>query len=116
MGVIFYVSSLHEPPLPPGVSDKPAHAFGYLGFGLVIARAIGGGLPLRITMRQALVGLALAAFYGVTDEVHQRFVPGRSADIVDWFSDCIGSAIGLFGSCAWSIISRSRRSSVGSRQ
>ena len=33
MAVIFFVSSLEQRPLPPGVSDKPAHAFGYLGFG-----------------------------------------------------------------------------------
>ncbi|HEU5258710.1 MAG TPA: VanZ family protein [Vicinamibacterales bacterium] len=104
MAVIFYVSSLHQPPLPPGVSDKPAHAFGYLGFGLVIARALAGGLPPRITLRQALVGLALASLYGITDELHQHFVPGRTADIADWYSDSIGSAIALFGCWAWSII------------
>jgi VanZ family protein len=116
MAAIFCVSSLHQPPLPPGVSDKPAHAFGYLGFGVVIARALAGGLPLRITLRQALIGLALASFYGITDEVHQHFVPGRSADITDWYSDSIGSAVALFGCWAWSIISRSRQSAVGSRQ
>ena len=108
MAVIFYVSSLHEPPLPPGVSDKPAHAFGYLGFGLVIARALAGRLPPRISLRQALVGLSLASCYGITDEVHQHFVAGRSAEILDWFSDSIGSAIGLFGCWAWSIISARR--------
>jgi VanZ family protein len=106
MAAIFYISSLHQAPLPPGVSDKPAHAFGYLGFGVVIARALGGRLPPRITLRQALLGLALASLYGVTDEVHQHFVPGRSADIADWYSDSIGSAIGLFSCWAWSILSR----------
>ena len=108
MAVIFYVSSLHQPPLPPGVSDKPAHAVGYLGLGVVIARALSGGLPLRLTLRRVLMGLALASFYGITDEWHQYFVPGRSADIADWYSDSIGSAIGLFACWAWSILSRSR--------
>jgi VanZ family protein len=116
MAAIFYVSSLHQPPLPPGVSDKPAHAFGYLGFGLVIARALASGFPLRITLRQAFIGLALASFYGITDEVHQYFVPGRSADIADWYSDSIGAAIALFGCCAWSIISRSWQAAAGTRQ
>jgi VanZ family protein len=116
MAAIFYISSLHQPPLPPGVSDKPAHAFGYFGFGVVIARALSRGFPPRITLAQALIGLALASFYGITDEFHQRFVPGRSAEIADWYSDSIGSALGLFGCWAWSIISRSRQSAVGSRQ
>ena len=116
MAVIFYLSSLQQPPLPPGLSDKPAHAFGYLGFGVVIARALGGGLPPRVRLRQALIGLALASFYGMTDEMHQHFVPGRTADIADWYSDSIGSAIGLFGCWAWSIISRTRQSAAGNRQ
>ena len=104
MAVIFYVSSLQQPPLPAGISDKPAHAFGYLGFGLVIARALAGGLPPRITLRQALLGLALASLYGITDELHQHFVPGRTADIADWYSDSIGAALGLLGCWAWGII------------
>jgi VanZ family protein len=117
MVTIFYLSSLHQAPLPPGVSDKPAHAFGYLGFGFVIARALAGGLPPILTPRQALIGLAIAALYGVTDEWHQSFVAGRSADIADWYSDAIGSAIALFACWAWGIISRrSRRSAIGSRQ
>jgi VanZ family protein len=104
MAVIFYVSSLHEAPLPPGLGDKPAHSLGYIGLGLVIARALAGGLPPRITRRQALIGLALAACYAVTDEYHQSFVEGRSADVLDWYSDVAGSAIALCACWAWGIL------------
>lgn len=104
MAVIFYLSSLHQPPLPSGVSDKPAHAFGYLGFGIVIARALAGGLPPRLTLAQVLIGLAIASLYGVTDEWHQSFVAGRSSDVLDWYSDTIGSALGLLACWAWGII------------
>jgi VanZ family protein len=106
MVVIFYFSSLHEAPLPPGVGDKPAHAFGYFGLGVVIARALAGGLPPRLTLREALIGLAIAALYGMTDEWHQSFVAGRSADIADWYSDSMGSTLALFACWAWGIISR----------
>jgi len=110
MAAIFFVSSLHNPPLPAGVSDKPAHAFGYLGFGFVIARALARGLPPRITLRQALVGLVIASLYAISDEVHQYFVPGRTADVADWYADSIGSAIALLACWAWDIISpRSRQ-------
>ena len=105
MAAIFYLSSLHQAPLPPGVADKPAHSFGYLGFGLVIARALARGLPPRITLRQALIGFALASFYGITDELHQRFVTGRSAEIADWYADSLGASIALFACWAWGIIS-----------
>lgn len=104
MAVIFYFSSLHQAPLPPGVEDKPAHALGYLGFGVVIARALGGGIPSRITLRQLLIGVAIASIYGATDEWHQSFVAGRSSDVLDWTSDTIGSAVGLFACWAWGII------------
>ena len=106
MAAIFYPSSLHEAPLPPGLGDKPAHGVGYMGLGIVIARALAGGLPPRITLRQALVGLALAACYGVTDEYHQSFVEGRSSDMVDWYSDVAGAAIGLVACWAWGILAR----------
>ena len=110
MAVIFYVSSLHQAPLPQGVGDKPAHSFGYLGLGLVIARALARGLPPRITLRQALIGFALASLYGITDEFHQRFVAGRSAEIADWYADSLGAVIALFACWAWGILStRSRQ-------
>ena len=104
MAAIFSLSSLPQAPLPPGVGDKPAHAFGYMGFGLVIARALARGFPPRVRLHQALAGLAIAALYGVSDEWHQSFVPGRSADIADWYADTLGSAIALGACWAWGII------------
>jgi VanZ family protein len=117
MAAIFYLSSLHQAPLPPGVSDKPAHSFGYLGLGLVIARALARGLPPRVTLRQALIGIALASLYGITDEFHQRFVAGRSADMADWYADSLGAAIALFGCWAWGILAPvGGQPAAGSRQ
>jgi VanZ family protein len=117
MAAIFYVSSLHQAPLPPGVSDKPAHAFGYMGLGLVLARALAGGLPPRITLRDLSIGLAIAVAYSASDEFHQRFVPGRSAELADLYADAIGSAIALIACWAWGIIlPRSRQPAAGSRQ
>jgi VanZ family protein len=104
MAVIFYLSSLHQAPLPPGMGDKPAHGFGYMGLGMVVARALAGGVPPRVTLRQLLTGVAIASFYGVTDEWHQSFVAGRSSDVFDWLSDTIGSALGLLACWAWGII------------
>jgi VanZ family protein len=117
MAAIFYVSSLHQAPLPPGVADKPAHAFGYMGLGFVIARAVGRGFPPRIAPRDLFIGLAIAIAYAASDEFHQRFVPGRSADLADLYADVMGSAIALGGCWAWSIISpRSPQPLVRSRQ
>ena len=116
MAAIFYVSSLHEAPLPSGVSDKPAHAFGYMGLGFVIARALAGRLPPRITRRDFFIGLAIAVAYAASDEFHQRFVPGRFADLADLYADAIGSGVALMACWAWGIISaRSTQPAARSR-
>jgi VanZ family protein len=35
--------------------------------------------------------------YGGSDEIHQLFVEGRSADPVDWATDTVGALIGAIG-------------------
>ena len=67
----------------PGI-DKIGHAGLY---------AVLGGL-LRVATGRGGVAVALAAGYGVTDEVHQAFVPGRSPDPLDWLADVVGAALG----------------------
>ena len=46
--------------------------------------------------------LVLSVFYGLTDEFHQMFVPGRVADLFDLLADAGGAIIGLFVVWAWS--------------
>lgn len=41
------------------------------------------------------VSLPIASLYAITDEVHQRFVPGRSCQAADWAIDTAGAALGL---------------------
>ena len=41
-----------------------------------------------------LIAIACASLYGVSDEVHQLFVPERMCDPVDWMVDTAGSALG----------------------
>jgi VanZ family protein len=40
---------------------------------------------------RAWLAVLLASLYGVSDEAHQAFVPGRSADAVDWLADTVGA-------------------------
>ncbi|MDH3980911.1 MAG: VanZ family protein, partial [Gammaproteobacteria bacterium] len=37
---------------------------------------------------------ALTALYGVLDEFHQSFVPGRNADVLDVLADASGALLG----------------------
>jgi len=51
------------------------------------------GRPLRL--RTALVLAAVGVGYGVLDEIHQAFVPDRTARLIDVGYDAIGVAVGL---------------------
>ena len=39
--------------------------------------------------------IAIGTLYGISDEIHQYFIPSRSADILDVLADCIGSTMGV---------------------
>lgn len=95
MAVIFYQSSLVHAPLPRAISDKVAHAIGYGLLGALTVRAIAGGFPRPVSASAALLSIAIAVLYGVWDEWHQTFVPGRSADVSDLIADGIGAAIAV---------------------
>ena len=49
----------------------------------------------------AAAAVILAALYGLSDEIHQAFVPGRMADPWDWMADGFGAAI---GAAAWAVM------------
>jgi VanZ family protein len=43
--------------------------------------------------RASLVAAIIAILYGLTDEIHQSFVPARSATVIDFVKDTIGVTI-----------------------
>lgn len=99
---IFAVSSTPGsalPPLPGLQTDKVIHAAVYAVLGVLNARALGRTSTLsRRTLVASATGLAL--FYGVTDEIHQLFVPGRMADVADVAADAVGSLTGAFSAAS----------------
>lgn len=52
------------------------------------------GALLRAATGRTGWAIGLASMYGVTDEAHQAFVPGRHADPLDWAADTAGGALG----------------------
>lgn len=95
-GIIFCISSIPNvaTPLPEIQLDKFLHIFIYLPFGFLVARGIGGTRP-SVSSRNLWILVFLIAFlYGVSDECHQSFVPGRNFEIFDLLADAIGGAIG----------------------
>jgi VanZ family protein len=43
-----------------------------------------------------MFGWILASIYGITDEIHQSFVPMRDTSVFDVFADGLGSFAGAY--------------------
>jgi VanZ family protein len=77
------------------LGDKYLHATGYALLGVLFFRAF-KSLPFGHRLSAlSLLSIIAATLYGVSDEIHQYFVPYRSADIWDVLADMFGSALGV---------------------
>ncbi len=94
MAGIFFLS--HQPggtlPLPalPGL-DKLAH---FAVYGLLAASLISAcrpGLRQLRPGRVAAIAILWCLLYGLTDEFHQSFIPGRSVSFLDILADTLGA-------------------------
>ena len=107
MALIFFISAQPQPPLPSQITDKQGHSLGYMGLAIITGRALAGGLANGASLGASAGAWLIASAYAATDEWHQSFVPGRSADLHDWYADAIGSLLGAGACWVWGII-RSR--------
>jgi VanZ family protein len=94
MTLIFAVSAQPELPLPPGpwlegVLDKVGHALSYGVLAWLVYRALKHHFAPSAILRGVCVAVAVA--YGLTDEVHQAFVPGREPSLLDLGADALGA-------------------------
>jgi len=102
MVFIFVLSSISElPPIPGGVDDSVAHGLEYAMLAALLLRGLAGARWRGVTIGAAGWGVVLATLYGLTDEVHQRFVPGRTAEITDVVADALGAAAAAGLVWAW---------------
>ncbi len=89
-GVIFAASSLPGSQVP-GRFGTLAHFVEYAVLGGLLYFAL---LPGSSRTRAAVLAVIIASAYGVTDELHQHFTPGRVPDVADWLMDTAGAATG----------------------
>jgi VanZ family protein len=94
-GLIFIYSSLSSPPpLAPKFlyGDKLFHLVEYAILGLLLARAAKNSANLRVHFR--IFAVCAAVVYGLSDELHQYFVPERKVELLDVLADGIGAFLG----------------------
>lgn len=109
MAVIFAASSVPElGALPGGTPDWAGHGAGYAVLGALLLRALSGGRLAGVTPVAVLTAIFGASLYGVTDEWHQSFVPGRSPALGDLTADAAGAALAAVAGWAWARLARPR--------
>lgn len=94
MGIVFFFSSLSRLGPLARAPDWITHPLEYAVGGACLCRALAGGGRRTVTARVAMMATLLATAYGVTDEYHQSFVPGRNSDPADVAKDLAGAAAG----------------------
>lgn len=86
MTVIFWLSSRPGSDVPGGIAPY-AHFVAYAVLGALLLYGLS-------RPRRWVPATILASLYGVTDEFHQAFVPGRTPDPMDWAIDTLGALVG----------------------
>ena len=99
-GAIFYFSAQSHPEdqLPSflfkQISDKVLHSVAYGILSFLCYRAFRWAAGPAVARQAVVLAIVAASVYGITDEVHQFFVPFRESDWQDWLADTIGAVIG----------------------
>ncbi len=96
-GMIFVSSSMPVPPEAQALllhgMDKVMHGFEYGILSYLVARAFRRTAPGWSPLCIAVWAVLLSSLYGVSDEVHQAFVPTRTADPLDALADAAGAVV-----------------------
>jgi VanZ family protein len=98
--LIFIASSIPGEEIPKigfEFSDKLIHAVVYLILFILFFYSLKYQTK-SVKLRNNAIMFAgiFSALYGVTDEIHQKFVPMRSCEFSDWVADVTGVILGIF--------------------
>lgn len=91
MGIIFFLSSIpgKDVPLLFPHSDKLLHLTEYGILGWLLRKA----LSFSSLKYPGILVVLIGTLYGLSDEIHQIFVPGRDMSIFDLTFDALGTVL-----------------------
>lgn len=96
---IFVMSNLPNPPQPDlgmELGDKILHFMTYTVLSVFVMIGLYGGRSKVVEKKMIILGIVITALYGLSDEIHQAFVPNRMAEFWDWFADALGAIAGTY--------------------
>ncbi len=101
LGLSFYLSHLPSDDVPlfdfPFV-DKWAHLVLYAGIGFSLCRTFTFKQRYEVSFKNYFHAIGITTFlcfvWGLLDEWHQSFVPGRYVEVADLIADILGGFLG----------------------
>ena len=102
--LLITATSLPAADLPSiGTIDKVNHFIAYFGLAILLTLTFLFQLKYESIYKKAyLVAFLIVIFYGMLDEIHQLFIPGRDAEFFDWLADAAGAFLGV--SLVWGLV------------
>jgi VanZ family protein len=74
--------------------DKGVHFVEYGALAMLLAHAAGGTWRHMRLVGLFALAAAVTTLWGIIDEIHQAFVPGRVSDVHDVMADALGALVG----------------------
>jgi len=94
--MLFIATTLPVSNLPSvAISDKIKHFGAFLGLSVLLSLTLIYQNKILLFKKYFIItAFIISSIYGLLDEIHQSFIPGRNSEFLDWFADSIGAAIG----------------------
>lgn len=95
--ILFTLTSLPTAPFIDSIrfSDKIKHFGAYLILSVLTTLAFYfQNRWAKVKEKYYLFSILIVSLYGCLDEIHQMFIPNRSAEFLDWTADTIGAVLG----------------------
>jgi len=91
------------------LSDKLYHLAGYAVMGVLFYRAY-QTLPFKDNIHLLMLfSIISTSLYGISDEIHQSFVPYRDGSLLDAIVDILGAVCGVYFFHLWTMARKVRR-------
>lgn len=107
---IYFVTDLVE--YAYAHKDKVAHMFLYFGLGVFLHMTFRSSDNPVMRRYAAPFAFIVGILYGISDEIHQSYVPGRTSSVADLFANGLGlmlAQIILLGLILWGLQERKKR-------
>lgn len=104
--LIFGISSIPQTKIPRLDIlnfDKLNHLIEYTFYAMTLFLAFSTAKSEKVVIYAGLLTILTGLLFGISDEIHQIFVPGREFSMYDYAADTCGILLGIFLYRKWGL-------------